>query len=153
MLLYISMGELKKHWRLVAVLGFALFYLLFWLTAQSVIEGGIEIGDDGREEKKVEDVRDVDVDLVIESGFGQTFSAKLTSNETVGDLLEKLRSDGQLSYEHLEYTYGTQIISINGQEAGLGGQWNVYDDSTKINDFTRYKLSDDAVYYVRIDPI
>lgn len=146
------MDKIKKDPRLVAIAAFGFLYLVFWYMARSVLDAGREITEDNREEE-VEEVKDIDVTLNISGrSIQQSFRQHLTTNETIGDLLESLHNSGTLSYEYLEYTYGTEITDINGVEASSNYyKWNVYSGDSKVADFTRHKLTDDGIYTIRLE--
>lgn len=127
-------------------------YFMFYQMANNVLDS-VEIQEDGREEEPADDIRDVDVEMrIVGSGLNQSYRTQLTSNETIGDFLESLRDEGKISYEQVEYTYGTEITRVNGVLPPEGYSWNVYDGTELVTYFTRYKLSDDAVYTLRLEP-
>lgn len=109
------------------------------LYVKSVLDVDSFKATEKTQEKPIVKVEAVSVKLVTEiNGVLTTYEAKMQSNDTVEDLLKQLRKTQGLYYEKDLYTYGTEIISVFGQEADTGKKWaillNNKDITNKISD-------------------
>lgn len=103
-------------------------------------------------EKSLVKIEEVSVKLVTDiNGTSATYEAKMQSNDTVEDLLKELRRTRGLYYEKDLYTYGTEIISVFGQEADIGKKWGILLNNTDItNKIADEYLVDGATYTLTI---
>lgn len=145
------MQILKKHYRIAIVVVFALLYFAFFSIANDVIEEDAEKIKEASEEELVE-VKPADILVTIDNGTTTiTYDIRMENQNSLWDVLEELREEYGLTYEILFTTGFTQISEINETETSEGYVWNVYDEQTKIEDFTHYNLDDNNHYYFKYE--
>jgi hypothetical protein len=68
----------------------------------------------------------ISVSLILSSGSKDiVYTKEMKSDDNVKKLLKEMREDGNLIYELNEYTYGTEIISINRVVPRNGYKWAI----------------------------
>ncbi len=105
-------------------------------------------------EKKVETEKTypIEVSLIHLNGTRQeTYKKTLDSNENVGKLLKELRNDDGLIFELNQYTYGTEILSVNGVLPKEGFKWVIFQgDKDVTKNMNETTLVEDGVYTLKI---
>jgi hypothetical protein len=82
--------------------------------------------------EQVSETKDMDSDTSREAKVTLTinntksYTATLRTTDSVYELLEQLRNDGNFSYEKINYTYGTEVDIVNGEKAPEGYKWNFF---------------------------
>jgi len=139
----------KKKFITIAIYIFTLAFIFLYVNSVLKQER-IEI----YKEKKIEleNSYPVDVTLIFINGSKQlTYKKTLDSNQNVGKFLKELRNDEGLIFELNEYTYGTEILSVNGVIPKEGYKWVILQgekDITKnMNETTLVK---DEVYTLKV---
>jgi len=87
------------------------------------------------EKKKVEveETYSVDVKLkLIDGKTSKEFTKSLKNTDSVEELMKKIRSSGDISYELIKYTYGVNIESVNGIKPKDGFKWAILKDNEDI---------------------
>ena len=87
------------------------------------------------EKKKieVEESYSVDVTLKLINGkITKEFTKTLKNTDSVEELMKKIRSSGDISYEIVKYTYGVDIVSVNGIKPKDGFKWAILKDNEDI---------------------
>ncbi len=139
------MTKFKKVFPFVYVI----FGLLTFLYVRNVLkEEVITVGQSNVTKKTVEEVKPVDVSLVLESANQyKSYDLRKDNNETFDDFLEDLVANAGLEYEKTEYTYGTVYDKINNEVAPEGYIWKVYAGDEEVTYNTRgIKLTDGTIY-------
>ena len=139
----------KKKFLTIAIYISAL--ALIFLYVNSVLkQERIEI----YKEKKVETEKTypIEVSLIHINGTRQeTYKKTLDSNENVGKLLKELRNDDGLIFELNQYTYGTEILSVNGVLPKEGFKWVIFQgDKDVTKNMNETTLIKDGVYTLKI---
>ena len=139
----------KKKFITIAIYISAL--ALIFLYVNSVLkQERIEI----YKEKKVETEKTypIEVSLIHINGTRQeTYKKTLDSNENVGKLLKELRNDDGLIFELNQYTYGTEILSVNGVLPKEGFKWVIFQgDKDVTKNMNETTLIKDGVYTLKI---
>ena len=90
-----------------------------------------------------------EVSLIVNNS--KTYKAILETEDSISYMLDQLRKDKTFDYEKTQYTYGTEINSVSGQNAPEGYKWiitiNGNDVTSNISDT---KLTDQAVYQLNL---
>lgn len=139
----------KKKFITIAIYISAL--ALIFLYVNSVLkQERIEI----YKEKKVETEKTypIEVSLIHINGTRQeTYKKTLDSNENVGKLLKELRNDDGLIFELNQYTYGTEILSVNGVLPKEGYKWVILQGETDVTkNMNETTLVKDGVYTLKV---
>ena len=140
----INMEKAKKYFPTIYVilLIFSFFYV------KSVLKEG-DLREYDNEVEKVEKEHPVNVTLVVGD---RKYLVDLESGDTVLDLLEDLRGDDKFYYEKTDYTYGTELDSVNGVKPTLGYKWKLYKDDEDITYIMGdIFLTDDTTYTIRLE--
>jgi hypothetical protein len=101
--------------------------------------------------KPVINPHEVSVSLVaVFDAETKEYKAKLTSTDSVENLLKELRDKQDLIYEKDLYTYGAEIVSVFGKEADDNKKWAVFLGNVDItNNIASKNLVDDAAYTLK----
>lgn len=106
------------------------------------------------EKKKVEveETYSVDVKLkLIDGKTSKEFTKSLKNTDSVEELMKKIRSSGDISYELIKYTYGVDIESVNGIKPGDGSEWAIIKDGENITlRIDKVYLEEDKTYELKI---
>lgn len=99
-----------------------------YFFVSSALKGNeIEIKTSSDEEKHEPQEKPVDVTLILDNGKTQkTYNKEVQNNETVLDLIDLLRAEGEISYSKVAYTYGTEIADVNNVRANENYKWKIY---------------------------
>lgn len=153
------MKFIKKHTYLLISLAFALLYIGFWRIAVDTINT-VRIEEREDEVKsKPEDIVPSDVILKAETASStweynirNYENLRMYSNDSLWDLIDKLRDMGELTYEQTEYVYGPRITQFNGINSTENLKWNFYADGELIEgDFDKVKLEDEVTYTLKLE--
>ncbi len=146
------MEFIKKNNRIVSVVVFALLYFAFFKFANTVLNENKEKVQDIEQEKKVDDVKPADITVTINFGAYETeYEFRMYNNESIGDLLEKLRTTYGVTYEQLYKTEYKIITEINGTKINDKYAWHIYDEDKQILDYSKYKVDDNNHYYFKYE--
>ena len=87
------------------------------------------------EKKKIEVEESYSVDVTLKLINGKIineFTKTLKNTDSVEELMKKIRSSGDISYELVKYTYGVDIESVNGIKPKDGFKWAILKDNEDI---------------------
>lgn len=106
------------------------------------------------EPKPVEDIKPAKVSVTVDSkGSKKIYSVELKTNDSVMDLLEKIRITQGFVYDKTSYTYGDKVNNINGVLALEGMDWHVYLEDKDITlTLADKRLTDNASYIIKLGP-
>ena len=106
------------------------------------------------EKKKieVEESYSVDVTLKLINGkITKEFTKTLKNTDSVEELMKKIRSSGDISYEIVKYTYGVDIVSVNGNVSKDGFKWAIIKDNEDITlNIDKVNLEKGKTYELKI---
>ena len=138
------MEKAKKYFPYVYII----FLVFSFFYVRSVMKEGDLRDYDETVDKAIKEVA-VDVILVVGN---ESYSVKLESRDTVLDLLEDLRGDDKFHYEKTDYTYGTELDSVNGVKPSPGYKWKVFRGNEDItHTIGDIYLTDDTTYTIRLE--
>lgn len=99
--------------------------------------------DDNNEEEEA--IKPVKPYITFEiNGRTKEYQIRMENNQTILDLIDYLRQEGEIQYEKVAYSYGTEISSIDGVAPEEGENWHVYletDSSNAADQMKNLKLS------------
>lgn len=102
-------------------------------------------------QEKAEKIHEANVKLNVEfNGEVKEYKSRFTTVDTVEDFLKELRDEQGLYYEKDLYTYGAEIASVFGKEAGDGKKWAVLlNDKDITNRISNEYLVNDTTYILK----
>ncbi|MFC1700425.1 hypothetical protein ACFLZ4_02155 [Patescibacteria group bacterium] len=138
------MEKYKKYFPYIYVV----FLISSFFYVKSVLKEG-DLRDYDDEVEKAQKEHPVDVTLVVS---GISYSVRLESGDTVLDLLEDLRGDDKFYYEKTDYTYGTELDTVDGVKPSSGYKWKVFKGEEDITyTIGDVYLTDKATYTIRLE--
>ncbi len=106
------------------------------------------------EKKKIdiEETYSVNVTLKYLNGREiKEFNRTLKNTDSVEELMKKIRSSGDITYELIKYTYGVNIESVNKMKPDNSHEWAIIKDGENITlKMDKVYLEKDKVYELRI---
>ncbi len=132
-----------------------ILYLVFLVATffyvKSVLDTDSFRATEKTADKPVVKVKEAKVSLRVELSDGtREYTAKLTTGDSVKDLLYDLRKNQDLVYEVDLYTYGTEIVSVFDKQADDGKRWAVFDEDKDITtSMSDYPLTDGSNYTLK----
>ena len=106
------------------------------------------------EKKKIdiEETYSVNVTLKYLNGREiKEFNRTLKNTDSVEELMKKIRSSGDITYELIKYTYGVNIESVNKIKPDNGYEWAIIKNGENITlKMDKMYLEKDKVYELRI---
>ncbi len=134
------------------IIGYIIFLIFGVFYVRSIVKSSSVDVSQKSVEKKVPEVKEANVTLIVQNGAQTTeYKHRGKNADSVIDLFEKLRSDQSFTYQTVEYIYGTEIESVNGVKAAQNQKWKLFDGETDItNTIHDVKLLDDKVYTLKL---
>ena len=134
------------------IIGYIIFLIFGVFYVRSIVKSSSVDVSQKSVEKKVPEVKEANVTLIVQNGAQTTeYKHRGKNVDSVIDLFEKLRSDQSFTYQTVEYIYGTEIESVNGVKAAQNQKWKLFDGETDItNTIHDVKLLDDKVYTLKL---
>ena len=116
---------MMKKRKLTFIIAYTVLLLLTFLYVRSIInQERVQIYKEKKKETK--ETYPISVSLILSSGFKDiVYTKEMKSDDNVKKLLKEMREDDNLIYELNEYTYGTEIISVNGVVPRNGYKWAI----------------------------
>ncbi|HPD74370.1 MAG TPA: hypothetical protein PLX95_03795 [bacterium] len=106
------------------------------------------------EKKKIEVEESYSVDVTLKLINGKIineFTKTLKNTDSVEELMKKIRSSGDISYEIVKYTYGVDIVSVNGNVSKDGFKWAIIKDNEDITlNIDKVNLEKGKTYELKI---
>ena len=89
--------------------------------------------------------------FIVENGSNTvSYSTRLTTKDTVMELLEYHLENSGFVFTKTNYTYGTVLDSVNGYTPPEGREWAVFDGDMEItHDLENVELVDGHTYVIR----
>ena len=153
-ILYLKIHDKIKEMKKRKLIGIAIYITVLALTffyIKSVLkEERVETHEE--KQKEIEETYPISVSLNYVSGIKQEkYKKTMDSDETVKSLLEEVRQDGDVIYELEEYTYGSEILSVNGVIPKTGFKWVIiFNDMDITKEISDTKLIKDGEYTLKI---
>ncbi len=144
--------DIKKSY---LILAYIVFLILSYIYIKSVLKQSlVPVQDTPREEKKVIDVKDVNVTLKVDNDSTLlTYRVTLKNTDSLYDMLERLRNKDAFTYEKIAYVYGTELDFINGEKAPDDYKWKLYDGAKDVTFFAAdINLVDGSTYSLILIP-
>jgi hypothetical protein len=96
----------------------------------------------------------ITLNIVVDDHTITTYTARLETKDTIGELLEYLRKNDNFTYEKVAYVHGTEIDDINGIKASENQIWTIR-MATSGEDITFKKenvfLEDKQIYTITLE--
>jgi len=136
----------------VLIIGYIVFLIFGVFYVRSIVKSASVDVSQKSVEKKAPEVKEANVTLIVQNGTQTTeYKHRGKSADSVIDLFEELRSDQNFTYQTVEYTYGTELESVNGVKAAPNQKWKLFDGNIDItNSIHDVKLLDNKVYTLRL---
>lgn len=143
-----------KKWTLHILLGFTL--LFGFLFVRNVLnEKEIKVVEKTEQEDIEIHPAKVTLQVVAENQTTASYKETLETDDTVGDLFERLRKDTNFTYEKVAFTYGVEVDSINGLKSTSGNKWALYVQASEGDPLEKIDLEtllkNKAVYYLKYE--
>lgn len=138
------MEKLRK----ILVPAYIVFLVLSFLYVRSVLKGVPVSVQDNSDEKSLES-KPVIVSLTVRGvGQGSSYSQKLTTNDSVSDLLLSIKEEvGGFTFDRISYSYGSEFDHVNNIKNTGDMKWKVYDGAEDITlSMDEIKLEDGKNY-------
>jgi hypothetical protein len=138
-----------KRAQVVLVLVYAIFLVSLTVYVKHVLSSSsVKLVAKNNEKTTELEVKPVNVVFKIEDK--SEYKLRMQNTNTTKDMLDYLRNHGDLSYETTEYTYGTEIDSINHQTIP-SYKWRLLNNEVDItNTINQTKLKDNEVYILKL---
>jgi hypothetical protein len=108
-----------------------------------------ELLETDNDKDKVEEINEVHAYLNIEGD--KSYRVKLTTADTVNDLLEKLRDDKEIFFEKTRYIYGNELEELNKVKTPEGYKWKVFLNDTDVTyQMDKLRLKDETTYTLKL---
>lgn len=119
-----------------------------YLFVNDALKGNeIEIETENSDEKHEPQEKPVNITFILDNGKTvKQFSREVQNNETVLDLIDLLRAEGEFTYSKIAYTYGTEISDVNEIEANENYKWRVYMRNTEKSVTDQFKNLNPSEY-------
>lgn len=136
-----------KHLKNTATLLTIIFAIFSYFFVKSALEDGeVKVLDQPEKEKALE-IKPVKVTLTVldpNTGGKREYKKRMQNNNSVLELLEKLREEDEFIYEKIAYTYGTEVDNINGIKAPEGYRWevNYFAENLEITSNITFEIDD-----------
>lgn len=111
-----------------------------------------EIDELDKDKEEVDKVHPVKVYLNLDDGTKtETYEVKLSTRESVNDLLENLRDNNKIFFEKTRYIYGDEIEDVNKKDISENYHWKVFFNDTDITyQMNDVRLVDNTTYHLRL---
>lgn len=139
-----------KRAQVVLVLVYAIFLMSLKIYVNHVLSGSsVKLVAKNNEKTTALEVKPVNI--VFKTEDKNEYKLRMQNTNTTKDMLDYLRNRGDLFYETTEYTYGTEIDSINHQTTSQGYKWKLFNNEVDItNVINQTKLKDNEVYILKL---
>ena len=145
--------------RKIAFPAYLIFLILSFLYISSILqEGSIPLSKKGAEEKATE-VHPAKVTLIVyetktltSQDVGKTYEARLTTQDTISDFLDKLRSNKQFFFEKTLYIDHIELTDVDHEKTPDGYMWRLFNDKWQdiTDNFEQIYLKDTTTSYLKL---
>ena len=137
-------NKLKNYF----IIGYILFLILGALYVDSILKH-TPIKEKGKQDQIVEEIKPVTVYLNVEND--KTYKVDLKNQDSVSDLLDKLRDNGDIFFEKTRYTYGIEIEELGHVKTPEGYNWRIFLNDLDITpQLDKLKLVDQNTYILKL---
>ena len=136
---------------ILAVIYLLVAPILFFLIKDALLHSTVKLSQK-EEKKELIKPNPVDVSLIVtDLKSKKEFTYTMQDDQTINDLLNKVREDKKILFEISRYTDHIEIIEVGGNSNPTGYKWALFEGATdSTNEIDKELLKSNGVYEIKL---